>query len=91
MDMGLGRLQELVMDREVWRAAVHGVTKSQTQLSDWTDLTDQLMNKKSMFIILIHWSLGFIPMKAKKMATLQREGGQDVGRDFRDICLSSIS
>ena len=33
MDMGLGRLQELVMDREVWCAVVHGVTKSQTQLS----------------------------------------------------------
>ena len=33
-DMGLGRLQELVMDREAWRAAVHGVTKSQTRLSD---------------------------------------------------------
>ena len=38
MDMGLGRLRELVMDREACHAAVHGVTKSQTRLSNWTEL-----------------------------------------------------
>ena len=48
MDMGLGGLRELVMDRKAWHAEVHGVAKSRTWLSDWTEL-------KSHFIIQYNW------------------------------------
>ena len=44
VDISLSRLQELVMDREAWHGVVHGVTKSQTQLSDWTEHTDLVIN-----------------------------------------------
>ena len=43
MDMSLSKIQELVTDREDWSAAVHGVTKSQTRLSDWTELKLKLI------------------------------------------------
>ena len=56
MDMSLSKFQELVIDREVWHAAVHGVTKSQLWLSDWTELkltlpTSQCGNKESNEIV----------------------------------------
>ena len=47
MDMGLGRLRQLVIDREAWLAAVHGVAKSRTQLSDWTELNWMKLEKFS--------------------------------------------
>ena len=45
MDMSLSKLSELVIDREAWHATVHGVTKNQTQLSDWTKLKDWVWNQ----------------------------------------------
>ena len=55
LDMGLGELRELVMDREAWCATIHGVAKNRTQLRDWTEL----MAQDAM--ILVFWMLSSKP------------------------------
>ena len=67
MDVSLSRLRELVMDREAWRSAVHGFTKSQTRLSDWTELMAAYTNfnrdhKAEIFTIWLYTERGIHPL-----------------------------
>ena len=59
MEVSLSELRELVMDREAWRAAIRGVAKSQTRLSDWTELNwTELRGLSVMTLLWVYWDQG---------------------------------
>ena len=82
MDMSPSELRELVIDREAWRAAIHGVEKSQTQLSDWTELnwTGGLDGRESTC------NLGYL----SSILGLRRSPGGGHGNPFQYSCMENL-
>ena len=91
MDMGLSELQELVMDREAWRAAIHGVTKSRTQLNDWTELKLRhiLQNDCPVSLIFFRKVKG-IKLKQRLSSCSMSRWGESYGKWVQLMILNEV-
>ena len=92
MDMSLSELREMVIDREAWCAVIHGVTKSQTQLSDWTELNN-IVNQLYLNLkkkIDIPWMAAIPQEEQEKANDFQHRNSGKQGTEAPNCKTSSI-